>query len=85
MVVLLAGSLFSVYLLPVGTHEVKTVKANHVFANDGKITDRDGFNLNYQDNISGLELTDITTIRFIGRVAGGAIQQDLRFERPFCQ
>ena len=63
--------------VPVGTHEVKTVKANHIFANDGKITDRDGHNLNYQDNISGLELTDITTIRFIGRVAGGAIQQDL--------
>jgi hypothetical protein len=63
--------------VPVGTHEVKTVKANHVFANDGKITDRDGHNLNYQDNIAGLELTDITTIRFIGRVAGGAIQQDL--------
>ena len=63
--------------VPVGVHEVKAVRVNHVFANDGKITDRDGNNLNYQDNIAGLNLTDNTTIRFIGRVAGGAIQQDL--------
>ncbi|MDB5279232.1 MAG: Pentaxin family [Ferruginibacter sp.] len=67
---------FSIFV-PVGTHEVKTVKANHAFANDGKVTDKDGHNLNYQDNIAGLSLTDTTTIRFIGRVAGGAIQQDL--------
>jgi len=62
--------------VPVGVHEVKAEKADHGFANGGKITDRDGKNLNYQDNISGLELTDTTTIRFIGRVAGGAVQQD---------
>ena len=62
---------------PVGTHEVKAVKTNHVFANDGKITDLNGNNLNYQNHVSGVNLTDSTTIRFIGRVAGGAIQQDL--------
>ena len=28
--------------VPVGVHEVKTVKANHIFENDGKITDKDG-------------------------------------------
>ncbi len=61
--------------VPVGVHEVKAVKTDHVFANAGKITNRDGFNLNYQNNISGLKLTDSTTIRFIGRVAGGANQQ----------
>ncbi|MCW3081222.1 MAG: Pentaxin family, partial [Segetibacter sp.] len=63
--------------VPVGVHEVKTVKANHLFENDGKITDRDGNNRNYQNSESGLSLTDITTIRFIGRVAGGAIQNNL--------
>ena len=62
--------------VPVGVHEVKAVKANHIFENDGKMTDKDGNNRNYQDITSGVELTDLTTIRFIGRVAGGAIQQD---------
>ena len=63
--------------VPVGVHEVKSVKANHGFSNAGKITDLLGRNLNYQNNMSGLLLTDTTTIRFIGRVAGGAIQSDL--------
>ena len=70
------NGLFNIFV-PVGTHEVKAVKANHGFANDGKITDIGGHNYNYQGNQAGLILTDTTTIRFIGRVAGGAIQQDL--------
>lgn len=61
--------------VPVGTHEVKAVKINHVFANDGKITDRFGYNLNYQGPLSERVLYDSTTIRFIGRVAGGAIEE----------
>ncbi|MEO6930497.1 MAG: hypothetical protein ABI151_02645, partial [Chitinophagaceae bacterium] len=61
--------------VPVGTHEVRAIKADHIFENNGKITDRDGYNLNYQNNLSGLQLSDSTTIRFIGRVSGGAIQQ----------
>lgn len=61
--------------VPVGTHEVKAVKVNHVFANEGKITDRFGRNLNYQEPLSERVLYDSTTIRFIGRVAGGAIEE----------
>lgn len=60
--------------VPVGSHEVIATKANHTFDNEGKITDSYGVDLNYQDEVLGLELKDITTIKFIGRVAGGAIQ-----------
>lgn len=61
--------------VPVGTHEVKADKTNHVFVNDGKITDRYGNDLNYQKPLSERILYDSTTVRFIGRVAGGAIQE----------
>ncbi len=63
--------------VPVGSHEVIAKKANHVFENDGRITNSYGVDLNYQDEIRGLELTDITKIKYIGRVAGGAIQDSL--------
>lgn len=60
--------------VPVGTHQVQALKNNHVFVNDGRLTDRFGNGLNYQDAISERVLYDSTTIRFIGRVAGGAVQ-----------
>lgn len=60
--------------VPVGSHEVIATKANHQFENGGKITNSYGVNLNYQDEVLGLRLKDITTIKYIGRVAGGAIQ-----------
>lgn len=61
--------------VPVGTHEVKATKANHRFANDGKITNSDGTDRNYQDLVTGIELTDITTVRYVGRVAGGSVEE----------
>jgi hypothetical protein len=61
--------------VPVGTHEVKATKANHTFVNDGRITDQYGLDLNYQDEVLGVELEDNTTIKYIGRVAGGAEQE----------
>ena len=63
--------------VPVGTHEVKAVKANHVFVNEGKITNSDGSDRNYQDKISGIELQDSTTVRYVGRIAGGAVEEEL--------
>ncbi len=60
--------------VPVGSHEVIAKKMNHVFENEGRITDSRGVNLNYQDEVLGLILKDITTVKYIGRVAGGAIQ-----------
>jgi hypothetical protein len=64
-------------MVPVGTHEVKAVKSGHTFVKDGKITDPLGMDLNYQDALSGIELEDSTTIKYIGRVAGGTVQEAL--------
>ena len=61
--------------VPVGVHEVRAEKQYHVFENEGKITNSDGTDRNYQDRVTGIELTDITTVRYIGRVAGGAVQE----------
>jgi hypothetical protein len=65
---------FEIYV-PVGIHEVKAVKANHIFAGGGRIMDGDGNDLNYQNAISERILYDSTTVRFIGRVAAGSVQQ----------
>ena len=59
--------------VPVGVHTVEAVKDGHTFSNDGKIL-KNGVDVNYQDHMSGVEIRDITKIRFIGRVAGGAVQ-----------
>ena len=61
--------------VPVGIHEVIAKKANHTFKNDGRITDSYLQDLNYQDEVLGVEMTDITRVRYIGRVGGGTIQQ----------
>lgn len=61
--------------VPVGTHEVKAVKVNHVFVNEGRITNSDGTDRNYQDDVTGLQLKDSTTVRYIGRIAGGTVQE----------
>lgn len=61
--------------VPVGQHEVKAVLANHEFENGGKLTNSDGTDRNYQDDESGFELFDVTTVRYIGRVAGGTKQE----------
>lgn len=61
--------------VPVGQHEVKAVLANHMFENGGKLTNSDGTDRNYQDNDNGFEIFDVTTVRYIGRVAGGTKQE----------
>lgn len=62
--------------VPVGSHEVIAKKSNHIFENGGRITDSYLVDLNYQDEVLGLKLNDLTTVKYIGRVAGGAIQDD---------
>lgn len=61
--------------VPVGQHEVKAVLANHEFENGGKLTNSDGTDRNYQDDDNGFEIFDVTTVRYIGRVAGGTKQE----------
>lgn len=63
--------------VPVGQHEVKAEKSNHVFELDGRITDNNLQDRNYQDVLTGVELYDITTVRYIGRVAGGYEQEEV--------
>ncbi len=70
-----ARGMFSINV-PVGTHEVRAEKLNHVFVGNGRITNSDGTDRNYQDIVTGIELEDSTTIRYIGRVAGGVIQEN---------
>lgn len=63
--------------VPVGTHEVKAHMANHTFENEGKLVDDYGNDINYQDDkYSTVKLTDITTVKYIGRVAGGIIEEN---------
>lgn len=62
--------------VPVGVHTVQAVKLNHGFAGDGKILDVSGKDVNYQQNLAAVMIRDTTKIRFIGRVAGGAIETD---------
>lgn len=62
--------------VPVGEHEVQAVKPNHAFVNDGKIIDINGNNHNFQNSLANVKIYDSTTIRFIGRVAGGTIETD---------
>ncbi|MBN1462146.1 MAG: T9SS type A sorting domain-containing protein [Paludibacteraceae bacterium] len=69
-----ADGSFSI-MVPVGVHEVKAVKPNHKFENEGRITDPNGVDLNYQDDINNVLLKDKTTIKYIGRVAGGTVQE----------
>ncbi len=65
--------------VPVGTHEVKASMANHTFENEGKLLDDYGNDINYQDDrYSTVTITDITTVRYIGRVAGGPAQEALK-------
>ncbi|MDR2962842.1 MAG: T9SS type A sorting domain-containing protein [Bacteroidales bacterium] len=61
--------------VPIGVHEVKAVKQFHTFTNGGKITDPQGNDLNYQDEVLNVALRDNTTIRYIGRIAGGTEQE----------
>ena len=61
--------------VPVGTHEVKAVKNGHTFLYDGRICDSDLRDLNYQDRVTGREIIDVTRVKYVGRVAGGTIQE----------
>lgn len=61
--------------VPVGVHEVKAVKNGHVFELDGRICNSDSTDRNYQNIITGLELYDITKVKYVGRVCGGTVQE----------
>lgn len=61
--------------VPVGVHEVRAVKNGHVFELDGRICNSDTTDRNYQTIVTGVEIIDVTKVKYIGRVCGGAIQE----------
>lgn len=61
--------------VPVGVHKVQAFLENHTFELDGKITDMDGSDRTYQDDVENIHLYDNTRVRFVGRVAGGTVQE----------
>ncbi|MEE1090060.1 MAG: LamG-like jellyroll fold domain-containing protein, partial [Paludibacteraceae bacterium] len=69
-----ANGEFSIQV-PVGTHEVRAAKDGHTFLYDGRICDSDLRDLNYQDRVTGREIIDVTRVKYVGRVAGGTIQE----------
>lgn len=62
--------------VPVGVHEVKAGKANHVFVNNGKLVNSFGADLNYQDDMSNVRFWDSTTVKVIGKAVGGYKQYE---------
>lgn len=73
-----ADGLFTISV-PVGTHEVKAVKNGHTFELDGRICNSDSMHTdrNYQDVVSEVVLYDNTKVKYIGRVCGGTVQEEL--------
>lgn len=63
------------FSVPVGIHEVKVAKMGHTFELDGRICNSDSSDRNYQDMVSDLKLIDNTKVKYVGRVAGGTVQE----------
>ena len=62
--------------VPNGAHSLQVVKDGHVFANDGFFIDLDSAEgdptlHNWQNDVSGIFLWDLTTVTLQGRVVGG--------------
>jgi hypothetical protein len=62
--------------VPIGQHKVQAYLANHVFVGDGFITTPEGADRNYQSE-GRASLEDATKVHIIGRLAGGAVQQEI--------
>lgn len=61
--------------VPIGVHEVKVIKTGHTFINNGLALEN-GADINYQDNITGLNFKDNTRVKLIGRISGGKIENE---------
>ncbi|WP_455584326.1 LamG-like jellyroll fold domain-containing protein [Bacteroides sp.] len=69
-----ADGTFSIQV-PIGQHVVKAVKAGHNFKNEGRLLNEKGQDINYDKDMPNLKFYDTTTLRYIGRVAGGPLQE----------
>ncbi|MDR1974091.1 MAG: T9SS type A sorting domain-containing protein [Bacteroidales bacterium] len=61
--------------VPIGVHKLRAVKNGHTFINDG-LALQNGEDINYHDEISNLNFKDITTVKVIGHIVGGRIEDD---------
>ena len=60
--------------VPIGVHQVKALKNQHVFVNDGKLQNDDQTDVNFQDNMSEVIFWDDTKVKLIGRIVGGDVE-----------
>jgi hypothetical protein len=62
--------------VPIGAHFISVVKNGHTFINEGRFPANPMEKHNFQNSLSGLEFYDNTTVRLMGRVAGGQPETD---------
>lgn len=67
--------------VPIGLHSVRVDKSQHEFERNGYYVpigqeDKEIPLFDYQAPVSGLEFTDKTLVKFVGRVAGGAKEKE---------
>lgn len=67
--------------VPIGPHNIRISKSQHGFMNDGRFPpeEEDGTLplFDFQAPLSGLEFTDTSLVKIIGRVAGGPVQEEI--------
>lgn len=65
--------------VPIGDHHITVEKNGHTFENDGRYPadpNNTGTKFTFNQEVKDLTFYDNTTVRVVGRVAGGVIQQD---------
>jgi hypothetical protein len=62
--------------VPIGVHEVQVIKPGHNFINDG-LALQNGQNINYNNDITGMNFQDQTRVKLIGHVVGGKLQDSI--------
>jgi hypothetical protein len=62
--------------VPIGAHFITVSKQGHIFENEGRFPANPLEKYNFQTSVNGLQFTDQTTVRLVGRVVGGNLQTD---------
>jgi hypothetical protein len=62
--------------VPIGAHFITVSKQGHTFVNGGRYPANEHEKYNFQTAIDKMDFTDLTTVRLIGRVAGGQPETD---------
>ena len=63
--------------VPIGSHFITVSKDGHTFVDGGRFPANSNLKHNFQTDMENqIDFTDVTTVRLIGRVAGGQIETD---------